>query len=206
MIDNISIDQVGFWAASTDIEDDSYKNTYERWLRDWTWLREFDNTASSTAESSSERTEDLESTVRVSRRDSDDDCVLCSTQPGRSLLNNTINPVDLLNLIGREHAGPTSTPADGDCCLHACMGQTLTKGDIKQLREHVARIMDENTHIRKALLYEDRENYLNTVKVRTGHHDMGTMTGMHDLWSLWSLPLLMASGNHLTYRSPDLTA
>lgn len=147
------------------------KNPYQYWLESLPWGRE-----SETAESSVRR-EDTESTRRdrlqaqadngASHNDEDSDIVSMYSQ---HYPKSTIKANQMLELIGRQHAGPSSTPSDGNCCLHAAMGRTLKEDDITNLRAHVSRIMEDTTSLRQSLQDNNRLDYLDKVKVGSVHH------------------------------------
>lgn len=176
------------------------KNPYQYWLEILPWARE-----SETAESSVRR-EDTESTRRdrlqaqadngltpcASDSDEDSDIVSISSQ---HYPKSTIKANKMLQLIGRQHAGPSSTPSDGNCCLHAAMGQKLKEDDITNLRAHVSRIMKDTTNLRQSLQDDNRDDYLEKVKVGSVHHASHLTSHAHLLTS-WTSHAPPSTSSH----------
>ena len=92
--------------------------------------------------------------------------MFCPSQP---LCQKPPKAGQILALIGREHGGPATTLGDGNCCMHACMGENLSKEVIMELRENVTRIMNECPLLRQEVLNSERETHLQKMKVGSGH-------------------------------------
>lgn len=90
------------------------------------------------------------------------DVQICPSQPVR---HQQFKARQILALIGREHGGPATTLGDGNCCMHACMGETLSKEVIMELRENVTRIMNECPLLRQDVLNSGRKTDLQKMKV-----------------------------------------